>query len=45
VGTNAMANFSASTPDWFRLMPGSNTIKVEASGSLFMYISYLERFI
>ncbi len=45
VGTNALANFSASTPDWFRLMPGSNTIKVEASGSLFMYISYLERFI
>ncbi len=44
-GTNVLANFTANTPDWIRLLPGSNSLNVTCNGSLTLYLQYLERFV
>ena len=43
VGTNALGSFTAISPDWLRLMPGSNSLKITSSGGLTLYLQYLER--
>lgn len=43
VGTNALASFTSKFPDWLRLMPGSNSIRVTCSGALGLTMQYLER--
>lgn len=44
VGTNALDDFQPMKgPDWLRLMPGSNSIRVDCNGSLTLILSYLER--
>lgn len=47
VGTNALDNFVAKTPDWLRILPGSNSIKITTSGTglLSLYLQYWERFV
>lgn len=44
VGTNALNAFETlKGPDWLRLMPGTNSIQVDCSGTLTLIMSYLER--
>ena len=43
VGTNALSYFTANSPDWLRLMPGSNSLKITCTGALTLYMQYLER--
>jgi hypothetical protein len=45
VGTDALDHFEAKSPDWLRLNPGSNSLKVTCSGTLTLYLQYMERFI
>lgn len=42
-GTNALDDFTAFTPDWIRLRPGTNSVKVTCSGTLTLIMQYLER--
>lgn len=45
VGTNALSYFTAKTPDWLRLLPGSNSLKVTCIGTLSLQMQYMERFV
>ena len=43
VMTNALQYTTFKTPDWLRLLPGSNSIKITCSGTLTLIMQYLER--
>lgn len=43
--TSGLDNFVSKNPDWMRLLPGSNSLKITCSGGLTLYMQYLERFI
>lgn len=43
--TNALDWFEAKTPDWMRLLPGSNSLLMTCTGTIAVSLSYLERFI
>ncbi len=43
VGTNALSSFTSKNPDWLRLLPGTNSLKVTCSGTLTLNMQYLER--
>lgn len=45
VGTSAISSFTAKTPDWLRLLPGTNSLEITCSGTLTLYMQYLERFV
>jgi len=44
-GTNALPYFTYKSPDWMRLLPGTNSITVTCMGSLTLYVQFLERII
>lgn len=43
--TDAMADFDFINPDWLRLYPGSNTLKVYIDGAADVSVRWLERYI